>query len=98
MASPLSQSTKREQAGAKTPKRPKMDDRPPKTLPLRYELCPVEDMVELIAHMLGELIATNDAIRISSGGLTRFHSRYGPQSPCRAASRSSVHAGAAGRC
>lgn len=32
-------------------------------------------MVELIAHMLAELIATNDAIRISSGGLTRFHSR-----------------------
>lgn len=44
-------------------------------LPQKYEFCPVEHMVELIAHMLGELIATNDAIRISSGGLTRFHSR-----------------------
>jgi hypothetical protein len=35
-------------------------------------------MVELIAHMLAELIATNDAIRMSNGGLTRFHSRYVP--------------------
>lgn len=35
-------------------------------------------MVELIAHMLGELIATNDAIRSSNGGLTRFHSRTAP--------------------
>lgn len=32
-------------------------------------------MVELIAHMLSELIATNDAIGTSGGGLTRFHSR-----------------------
>lgn len=51
----------------------------PKILPQRYELCAVEDIVELIAHMLAELISTNDAIRISSGGLTRFHSRYVPQ-------------------
>ncbi|EFY93546.1 Pho80p cyclin [Metarhizium acridum] len=50
----------------------------PKILPQRYELCAVEDIVELIAHMLAELIATNDAIRISSGGLTRFHSRTAP--------------------
>lgn len=35
-------------------------------------------MVELIAHMLAELIATNDAIRMSNGGLTRFHSRTAP--------------------
>ncbi|KAH0601983.1 hypothetical protein MHUMG1_00862 [Metarhizium humberi] len=50
----------------------------PKILPQRYELCAVEDIVELIAHMLAELISTNDAIRISSGGLTRFHSRTAP--------------------
>lgn len=35
-------------------------------------------MVELVAHMLAELIATNDAIPRSSGGLTRFHSRTPP--------------------
>lgn len=56
-------------------KRPRANEQPPKMLPRRYEHCAVEDMVELIAHMLAELIATNDAIRISSGGLTRFHSR-----------------------
>lgn len=61
----------------KTSKRARPDEPPPKVLPLRYEFCAVEDMVELIAHMLAELIATNDAIRISNGGLTRFHSRYG---------------------
>ncbi|KAF5004663.1 hypothetical protein FDECE_8850 [Fusarium decemcellulare] len=61
-----------------TTKRPKPDAPPPKVLPERYEFCPVEDMVELIAHMLAELIATNDAIRISNGGLTRFHSRTAP--------------------
>ncbi|GJN74145.1 nuc-1 negative regulatory protein preg [Purpureocillium lilacinum] len=61
-----------------TSKRPRTDQQPPKILPTRYELCAVEDMVELIAHMLAELIATNDAIRISSGGLTRFHSRTAP--------------------
>lgn len=67
-------------AAAKPPspstKRPKPDAPPPKVLPESYQFCPVEDMVELIAHMLAELIATNDAIRISNGGLTRFHSRY----------------------
>lgn len=57
-------------------KRHRADSQPAKTLPLRYDLCPVEDMVELIAHMLSELIGTNDAIRTSTGGLTRFHSRY----------------------
>lgn len=56
------------------PKRARTDGEP-KVLPQRYELCAVDDIVELIAHMLAELIATNDAIRISSGGLTRFHSR-----------------------
>ncbi|PHH85532.1 hypothetical protein CDD83_285 [Cordyceps sp. RAO-2017] len=59
-------------------KRARANERPPKILPQRYEQCAVEDMVELIAHMLAELIATNDAIRISSGGLTRFHSRTAP--------------------
>ncbi|KOS22120.1 Nuc-1 negative regulatory protein preg [Escovopsis weberi] len=61
-----------------TPKRAKPDERAAKVLPSRYELCHVDDMVQLIAHMLGELIATNDAIRISNGGLTRFHSRTAP--------------------
>jgi hypothetical protein len=51
---------------------------PPKILPLRYEHCPVEDMVVLIAHMLGELIETNDALSLKSRNLTRFHSRYDP--------------------
>ncbi|KAL7926538.1 cyclin domain-containing protein [Trichoderma austrokoningii] len=60
------------------PKRARPEEQPPRVLPSKYELCPVEHMVELIAHMLGELIATNDAIRISSGGLTRFHSRTPP--------------------
>lgn len=57
-------------------KRHRGDVLPEKVLPSRYDLCPVDDMVELIAHMLGELISTNDAIRISTGGLTRFHSRF----------------------
>ncbi|KAG6010980.1 hypothetical protein E4U21_000007 [Claviceps maximensis] len=60
------------------PKRARTDQELPKVLPQQYELCAVEDIVELIAHMLAELIATNDAIRISSGGLTRFHSRTAP--------------------
>ncbi|KJZ75602.1 hypothetical protein HIM_05065 [Hirsutella minnesotensis 3608] len=59
-------------------KRPKANEPPPKILPQKYELCAAEDMVELIAYMLAELITTNDAIRISSGGLTRFHSRTAP--------------------
>lgn len=33
-------------------------------------------MVVLIAHMLSELIETNDALALRSGSLTRFHSRY----------------------
>jgi hypothetical protein len=58
------------------PKRVKPDTTPPKVLPLRYEHCAVEDMVVLIAHMLGELIETNDTLALKSGHLTRFHSRY----------------------
>lgn len=56
-------------------KRSRHDERPAKILPSRYELCSVDDIVELIAHMIGELITTNDAIRVANGGLTRFHSR-----------------------
>ncbi|PFH61548.1 hypothetical protein XA68_17051 [Ophiocordyceps unilateralis] len=66
------------QASTASSKRPKANDPPPKLLPRRYELCAVADVVELVAHMLAELITTNDAIRISSGGLTRFHSRTAP--------------------
>lgn len=47
----------------------------PKTLPLAYETCSIEDIVVLIAHMLTELIETNDGLALSSGNLTRFHSR-----------------------
>ncbi|KAK4075035.1 uncharacterized protein Triagg1_4699 [Trichoderma aggressivum f. europaeum] len=65
-------------ASPQTSKRARPEERPPIILPQKYEFCPVEHLVELIAHMLGELIATNDAIRISSGGLTRFHSRTPP--------------------
>lgn len=57
-------------------KRVKPDTAPPKVLPEKYELCPVEDIVVLIANMLGELIETNDALALKSGHLTRFHSRY----------------------
>ncbi|KAK4122906.1 cyclin-domain-containing protein [Parathielavia appendiculata] len=59
-------------------KRAKSDTTPPKVLPLRYEHCAVEDMVVLIAHMLGELIETNDSLALKSGHLTRFHSRTAP--------------------
>jgi len=59
-------------------KRAKPDTLPPKVLPLRYEFCAVEDVVVLIAHMLGELIETNDSLALKSGHLTRFHSRTPP--------------------
>lgn len=73
---PLPQPATQGQSDAKLPKRPKADEQQPKTLPLRYELCAVEDLVDMMAHMLGELIEMNDAIGLSSGSLTRFHSRY----------------------
>ena len=57
-------------------KRPKPSAAPPKVLPQKYELCPVEDMVVLISNMLAELIETNDALALKNGHLTRFHSRY----------------------
>lgn len=59
-----------------TPKRARPDVAPPKILPRRYELCALEDVVKLIAYMLGELIETNDELALKSGHLTRFHSRY----------------------
>lgn len=47
-----------------------------KVLPARYELCPVEDMVILIADMISELIETNDNLPLRDVVLTRFHSRF----------------------
>ena len=63
------------QFDVKPPKRPKTDEQQPKTLPTRYELCAVKDLVDMMVHMLGELIEVNDAMGLSSGSLTRFHSR-----------------------
>lgn len=56
--------------------RPKTLPAAPKALPLAYETGTTEDMVVLIAHMISELIETNDGLALSSGNLTRFHSRY----------------------
>lgn len=64
-----------------SPKRSKPNKGPPKVLPLAYELCGVDDMVVLIANMLGELIETNDSIAMKSGQLTRFHSRFVRNNP-----------------
>ncbi|KAI1506564.1 cyclin-domain-containing protein [Biscogniauxia marginata] len=61
-----------------SPKRARPNQTPPKELPLRYELCDVEDMVTLISNMLAELIETNDTLAMKSGNLTRFHSRTAP--------------------
>ncbi|KAI1753717.1 cyclin-domain-containing protein [Xylaria castorea] len=61
-----------------SPKRTRPNASPPKVLPLRYEFCDVEDMVTLIANMIGELIETNDSLAMKSGNLTRFHSRTAP--------------------
>lgn len=57
------------------PKRMKPETAPPKVLPVRYDLCAIEDIVVLIADMLSELIETNDSLAMRSGSLTRFHSR-----------------------
>lgn len=64
-----------EASQSSSPKRTRPNASPPKVLPLRYELCDVEDMVILIANMIGELIETNDSLAMKSGNLTRFHSR-----------------------
>ncbi|KAK8039149.1 hypothetical protein PG993_007560 [Apiospora rasikravindrae] len=61
-----------------SPKRSRPSEGPPKVLPLRYELCDVEDMVVLISNMLSELIETNDSIAMKNSHLTRFHSRTAP--------------------
>jgi hypothetical protein len=50
----------------------------PKVMPIRYELCNVEDLVRLISSMLMELIHINDALPLEDGQLTRFHSRTPP--------------------
>lgn len=57
------------------PKRTKSAKTEAKSLPARYELCPVEDMVILIADMISELIETNDNLPLRDVVLTRFHSR-----------------------
>lgn len=69
------------QPSPKATKRAKAEESPPKILPQLYEFCAPVDMVELISHMLSELITTNDAIQMSSGSLTRFHSRSDTPSP-----------------
>lgn len=58
------------------PKRTKAAKSAAKVLPLRYELCAVEDMVVLIADMISELIETNDNLPLRDVVLTRFHSRF----------------------
>ncbi|SPO03392.1 related to negative regulatory factor PREG [Cephalotrichum gorgonifer] len=69
-------------AASEEPSRPAQRPKPlpatPKILPIAYETCNIGDMVVLIAHMLSELIETNDALAFSSGNLTRFHSRTPP--------------------
>jgi len=57
-------------------KRVRSANAPVKVLPVRYELCEVEDIVILIANMISELIETNDDLPLRQGVLTRFHSRY----------------------
>ncbi|KAK1774350.1 cyclin-domain-containing protein [Copromyces sp. CBS 386.78] len=66
------------QSGPHSPKRARLA---PKIVPRRYEHCAVEDLVVLIAHMLGELIELNDEQAQKAGqrhNLTRFHSRTAP--------------------
>jgi hypothetical protein len=74
-AASITQTQLGKESGDLASKKSRHDERPAKLLPHRYELCSVDDIVELIAHMIGELITTNDAIRVANGGLTRFHSR-----------------------
>ena len=49
-----------------------------KTLPAEYNLCPVEDLVILIAYMFSEVIQVNDQRTVESNVHTRFHSRFVP--------------------
>lgn len=46
-----------------------------KLLPPLYQHCHTDDLAVLISDMLGELVVLNDQIPLSTGGLTRFHSR-----------------------
>lgn len=64
-----------EAESSSAPKRQRQAPAPVKVLPQKYELCSWEDIVVLVAHMLAELIETNDALALQSGNLTRFHSR-----------------------
>ncbi|RKF76636.1 Nuc-1 negative regulatory protein preg [Golovinomyces cichoracearum] len=59
-------------------KRIKQDPSLFRTLPLKYELCPMKDLVILISSMIQELISTNDNLPPRSNTLTRFHSRTPP--------------------
>ncbi|TAQ85163.1 hypothetical protein B7494_g6499 [Chlorociboria aeruginascens] len=63
---------------SQTIKRSKSCNTPVKVLPLKYEMCSVDDMVVLIANMISELIQRNDDLPLRSGVLTRFHSRTPP--------------------
>ena len=63
-------------AQSSPPKRTKPAKSAAKILPVRYELCAVEDMVILIADMISELIETNDNLPLRDVVLTRFHSRF----------------------
>ncbi|KAI5800366.1 cyclin-domain-containing protein [Peziza echinospora] len=60
-----------------SPKRPRTDMQI-KLLPPLYQHCETADLVILISDMLGELVGINDKIPLSTGGLTRFHSRAPP--------------------
>jgi hypothetical protein len=58
------------------PKRTRSAPNAIKFLPAKYEECAVEDLVVVIASMIGELIETNDALPPRPNPvLTRFHSR-----------------------
>ena len=59
-------------------KKARTDAQPRKLVPTNYEDCDTKDLVLLIASMLLELIAYNDAIPLKDGHLTRFHSRAPP--------------------
>ncbi|KAG9256389.1 nuc-1 negative regulatory protein preg [Emericellopsis atlantica] len=76
--SPAANAIPKQNESPSSTKRAKAEQDAPKALPLKYEHCAVEDLVELIAHMLTELITTNDHIQMQSGRLTRFHSRTPP--------------------
>ncbi|KAF8468397.1 cyclin-domain-containing protein [Kalaharituber pfeilii] len=62
---------------ASPPRRPRIESTR-KLLPPAYQYCDTADLVILISDMLGELVVLNDQIPLSTGGLTRFHSRAPP--------------------